>query len=123
VDILRHHWLEEAQHAKADVLLLDEFTQQLSPAEAEAAVDGYLGLGKAVDGLLYQQVELDVETFAEAAGRPLAGAERDEILACQAAACRRGMLWMGMTNRPFVDYLTGLTPAGAAKVASAAAAA
>jgi hypothetical protein len=122
VDVLRSHWVEESQHVKVDHLLLDEFTQQMSPAEAEAAVDGYLELGKAIDNLLYQQVELDVDTLAEAVGRTFSAAERDEIVANQAAACRRCMLWMGMTNKPFVDYLTKLSPPGAAKVAAAAAA-
>ncbi len=38
-DILKFHWIDESQHAKADSLLMDEFAGDLSAEEREGAVD------------------------------------------------------------------------------------
>jgi hypothetical protein len=120
VDLLRYHWIEEAQHTKVDLLLLREIVDDASREEIEMAIDVYLELGKAIDGLLYQQMELDVETFEKKAGRVLSPVDRDAVLVSQAVACRKSLLWMGMTNPPFIDYLRALSPTGEAKVATAA---
>ncbi len=34
-DLVRYHWMDEAQHAKIDSLLIDEITQEISEAERE----------------------------------------------------------------------------------------
>ena len=67
-DILRFHWIDEAQHAKADTLLIDEVAAGMSATERERAVDELLELGGAVDGLLGRQVELDIRWLPPPAG-------------------------------------------------------
>jgi len=118
--MLRAHWLEEAQHTKIDQLLLARLIAKAPPADLERAIDDYLELGKAIDGLLYMQMELDVASLERAIARPLAAADRDAILVTQATACRRALLWLGMTNPAFVEFLGTVSPGGAAKVAQAA---
>src|SRR5262249_11761456 len=62
-DILRFHWIDESRHTKLDTLLIDEIASSVSPEAREQAIDEVLALGGAVDDLLRQQVELDVESL------------------------------------------------------------
>jgi len=59
-DLVRYHWMDEAQHAKIDSLLIDEITQEIAEEDRESAVDELLELGGAVDGLLSTQADLDL---------------------------------------------------------------
>jgi hypothetical protein len=54
--------------------------------DREAAVDELLELGNAVDGLLAQQVELDIDALQRATGRTFSEAERAEICSHQQRA-------------------------------------
>jgi hypothetical protein len=119
-NMLKVHWLEEAQHTKVDLLVIQKLVDTATEAEIDTAVDDYLELGKAIDGLLYQQMELDVATLETAIGRKLSDQDRDHILVTQATACRRAFLWMGMTNPAFIEFLGELSESGAKKVADVA---
>lgn len=78
-DLLRFHWVEEAQHAKLDTLLIDEIAETATLEERESAVDELLELGGAIDGLLSQQIGLNIETLEKATGRRFTKAEKEEI--------------------------------------------
>src|SRR5438094_3057901 len=43
--LLRHHWMEEAQHAKLDTLMVQRLASTRSTDEIDAAIDGYFSLG------------------------------------------------------------------------------
>jgi hypothetical protein len=120
-DILRFHWIDEAQHAKADSLLIDEIAADLTEREREAAIDELLELGMAIDGLLAQQIAFDIATLAAATGREFTDAEREEIRAAQQRAYRWTFLVSGLEHPKFVQNVEDLTPAGAQKIADAAA--
>ena len=60
-DILRFHWIDESRHAHMDSLLIDEIAGELTADQRDRAIDQLLELGGAVDGLLGQQVELDID--------------------------------------------------------------
>ena len=68
-DILRFHWIDESRHARMDSLLIDEVAGELTADQREQAIDQLLQLGGAVDGLLAQQVELDIDAL-QSATRP-----------------------------------------------------
>jgi P-aminobenzoate N-oxygenase AurF len=119
-DILRFHWIDESRHARLDSLLIDEVASDLGPDEREAAVDGLLELGGAVDGLLAQQVELDIDALQRATGRTFTEAERDEIRTHQQRAYRWTFLVSGLEHPNFVRIVEQLTSSGAAKLAQAA---
>ena len=59
----RHHWMEEAQHAKLDTLMVEALAEGRSSEEIEAAVEGYIEIGGFLDAGLAQQVEFDMEAF------------------------------------------------------------
>ena len=69
--LLKHHWLEESQHAKLDTLVVDEIASGSTPAEIEAGIDDYMAIGKILDGGLTAQVQLDLESLQKAIGRTL----------------------------------------------------
>ena len=71
--------MEEAQHAKLDTLLIDEIAETATLEERETAVDELLELGEAIDGLLLQQIKLNIETLQNATGRRFTEAEKEEI--------------------------------------------
>jgi hypothetical protein len=119
-DILRFHWIDESRHARLDSLLIDEVASDLGTEEREAAVDGLLELGSAVDGLLAQQVELDIDALQLATGRTFSGPEREEIRTHQQRAYRWTFLVSGLEHPNFVRIVEQLTTGGAEKVAQAA---
>jgi hypothetical protein len=119
-DILRFHWIDESRHARLDSLLIDEVASDLGPEEREAAVDGLLELGGAVDGLLAQQVELDIDALQIATGRTFSEPEREEIHTHQQRAYRWTFLVSGLEHPNFVRIVEQVTTGGAERLAQAA---
>jgi len=121
-DLLRVHWLEEAQHAKLDTLLIDELAETATLEEREAAIDELLELGGAVDGLLSQQIELNIETLERATDRRFTAAEQEEITTKTQRAWRWTFLVSGLEHPNFIKLVNELTTEGPGKIRSAAAA-
>jgi hypothetical protein len=119
--LLKHHWLEEAQHARIDALELDKLVSIATPEQVDTAFKDYLDLIDAFDGLLAAQAKMDVSSIGAAIGRSLTAAEAEAVLAAQHRAYRNTFLVMGMTNRMFVNVLTKLSADGARRVADKAA--
>ncbi|HET6687299.1 MAG TPA: hypothetical protein VFH02_12325, partial [Jiangellaceae bacterium] len=119
-DILRFHWIDESRHARMDSLLIDEVAGELTAEQREHAIDELLELGGAVDGLLAQQVELDIDALQKATGRTFTENERDEIRAHQQRAYRWTFLVSGLQHPNFVRIVEQVTNAGTNKLANAA---
>jgi len=119
-DILRFHWIDESRHARLDSLLIDEVASTLTADQREQAIDQLLELGGAVDGLLAQQVELDIDALQTATGRSFTDDERDDIRAHQQRAYRWTFLVSGLQHPNFVGIVGELTAAGQGKIAAAA---
>ena len=121
-DLLRFHWLEEAQHAKLDTLLIGEVAEDLTLEEREAAIDEVLELGGAIDGLLAQQIEMNIEALQRAAGRTFADAEKEEIKSNTQRAWRWTFLVSGLQHPNIVRAVNELTTEGPEKIEKVAAA-
>ena len=119
--LLKHHWLEEAQHAKIDALELDKLASDATAEQITKAFDDYLDLIGAFEGLLAAQAKMDVESFAKATGRKPGDAESEAIMKAQHAAYRNTFLVMGMQNRMFTDVVKTLSVEDARRVAARAA--
>jgi hypothetical protein len=119
-NLLKHHWMEEAQHAKLDTLIVDSLSRYLDSTAIEAAVNEYLEVGGMVDAGLGQQVEFDIDNLARATGRKLSAAERDTFAVVQRQAMRWTYLGSGMTHPKFAGALHELLPAAADRVAKVA---
>jgi hypothetical protein len=103
-----------------DSLLIDEVAGELSADERDQAVDRLLELGGAVDELLAQQIELDIDALGQAAGRTFTDGERDEIRTHQRRAYRWTFLVSGLQHPHFVRIVERLTTTGTTKLATAA---
>ena len=118
--LLKHHWLEESQHAKLDTLIVDEIASTLEPAWIEAGIDDYMDIGKMLDGGLTAQIQLDLESLQKAIGRTLSAAERAEITAAQTRSYRWTFLASGMTHPNFDRSLRELSAQGHERVGNLA---
>lgn len=119
-DMLKFHWIDESQHAKADALMIEEIAPSLSVEERERAVDELLELVRAIDGLLSQQIELDLKSLERAIERNLSKDEREEIRYRQRCAYRWTFLVSGLGHPKFVQIVRELTSAGSKKISDAA---
>jgi hypothetical protein len=115
-NLLKHHWLEEAQHAKVDTLLVEQIAAASRPDELAQMLDGYLRIIGLIDGLLARQVAHDLDSFVTATGRALAHDERLEFVRTQLRALRWTFLGSGMTHPDFLATLGGLKPDACARV-------
>jgi hypothetical protein len=119
-NLLKHHWMEEAQHSKLDTLLVETLSSSLDGPALDGAVEEYLEIGGMIDGALAQQVEFDVENLARATGRKLSADEREQFVAVQRQGQRWTYLGSGMTHPNFVESLSRMRPAAAERVAKIA---
>ncbi|MBL4685506.1 MAG: diiron oxygenase [Nannocystaceae bacterium] len=115
--MLKHHWLEEAQHAKIDILELNKLIEGASAELIAKAFDEYLGIIDAFDGLLAQQAQMDLDTLAVACKRSFTGEEVKEILAALHRGLRQTFLHYGMSHPQFVEIMAQVSKDGARRIA------
>lgn len=108
--LLRHHWLEEAQHARIDALELDKLASAATPEAVKKGIDEYFGMLDAIDGLLTQQAEMDVGALGAVLGRTFEGKQAADIRAAQLSGYRRTFIQTGLLNHTFVKTLLKLDP-------------
>ena len=100
--LLRHHWIEEAQHTKLDTLMVQALTDNLTPAEIEKGISDYASIGGLFDGGLQQQVNFDLQALQRATGRILNKAEQERFRSIQLQALRWTYLGSAMTHPNFL---------------------
>jgi hypothetical protein len=108
--LLKHHWLEEAQHTKLDTLMVEEMAAESTPEGIGKAVDEYLEIGAFIDGGLQQQAQLDLESFERATGRRLTAEERERFNEIQLKALRWTFIGSGITHPNFLGTVEKLGP-------------
>ncbi len=115
-EMLKAHWLEEAQHAKLDTLIIETLAKHCTKSEITHAIDEYLGLIRHFDAVLVRQVELDIQTLENISRRQLPNHERKELMAVQTQASRWAFLGAGMTHENFLATVAMLDPKGIEKI-------
>ena len=120
--LLKHHWIEECQHAKIDALELDKMLAVSGPEQVTKAFSDYLELIDAFDGLLGQQAAMDCDSLSGALGRTFDPSESEQIVKAQHQGYRRTFLVSGMANPSWVKVMKQMDANGAAAVAQKAAA-
>jgi len=118
--LLKHHWLDEAQHAKLDTLMVKELAAGQSPEQIMRGVEGYLEIGAMLDKGLEQQVELDLDALERVSGRRLSEADREQCRNVQRGANRWTYLGSGMTHPKLLQTLEQLDPRARALIAAVA---
>jgi hypothetical protein len=114
--LLRHHWMEEAQHTKLDTLMVQALIDNLTNAEIEIGFDDYASIGALIDGGIQQQVEFDMQALQRAAGRNLSEAEQEQFRAVQRQALRWTYLGSAMTHPQFLKTVAEISPAARTRI-------
>jgi hypothetical protein len=78
-DVFLFHWKDECQHAMLDELELRRHDATLSLVERDRAVDDFIDLVVAVDGILQLQAKADTAYFTTACRRALNPGEAEAI--------------------------------------------
>jgi hypothetical protein len=108
-DVFLFHWKEEAQHAVIDELEWRRHDATISLEARDKAVDEFIALVGAVDGILRVQAANDARYFASACGRHLNPAELGSVEQGIMKAYRWQYIISGAQHPPFVKVLTELT--------------
>lgn len=119
-DVFLYHWKEESQHAIMDELEWQRHDATLTPEQRDRAVDEFIELVGAVDGILQEQANADAAYFAATCGRQLPSHETEGLEAGILAAYRWQYIISGVQHPHFVKVLNGLiTPSQGQRIASA----
>ncbi len=108
--LLRHHWMEEAQHARLDALMVEALAEGRSRQQVEAAFEEYLEIGAFIADGLIAQTKFDLESFERATKRTLTVSEREKFVEVQTQANRWTYLGSGMIHPNFQASLQSLSP-------------
>ena len=108
--LLKHHWLEEAQHTKLDTLVIEAMSAEMATEEIKKAVDEYIDIGGFLDAGMQQQAKLDIESFERATDRRLGAVERERLLKEQLQALRWTFIGSGMTHPNFLATIEEIKP-------------
>ena len=116
--LMKHHWMEEAQHAKLDTLIVDALAEGRSEAEIDQAIDEFFEIGGFLDDGLKMQAGFNLDALEKVIGRKLD--DRDEILAQQHQAARWTYIGSGMVHERFKATLQSMSARAAGRIAEAA---
>jgi hypothetical protein len=119
-DLLKYHWLDEAHHAKIYTMLIAERVEDMPMPQREAAIDEVLELGGAIDGLLQQQIDMNIDALEAVTSRVFTEAERDEIRGETLRAWRWTFLVSGLEHPKVIKLVQEITNEGPAKIRSVA---
>ncbi|MEO0855026.1 MAG: hypothetical protein AAFY15_16200, partial [Cyanobacteria bacterium J06648_11] len=106
--LLKHHWQEEAQHARLDALMVESIAQSRDAAAIALGISDYLAIVQYLDRGLIAQVELDIASLERAIDRELPAPDRAALRQIQAASYRHVFLVSGMTHPQFVESVRAL---------------
>lgn len=116
--LLKHHWIEESQHAKLDTLIVDALAEGRSEAEIDKAIDEFFEIGAFLDDGLKAQAAFNLDALELAVNQTVLN--RDEIIAQQHQAARWIYIGSGMVHERFKATLENISPKAAARIAEAA---
>ena len=108
-DVFLYHWKEESQHAILDELEWVRCDQKTTAEARDKAVDEFIELVVAVDGILQGQAADDSRYFVETCGRRLSPEERDNLETGLLRAYRWQYILSGAQHPHFIKVLTSLT--------------
>lgn len=114
--LLRHHWMEEAQHAKMDALMVQALAADRDEDGIQRAIDGYFEIGMFLDNGLRQQTELNLDALQRATRWNPTAADREAVLAQQHQALRWTYLGSGMRHPRFRQIIGEISPAALMRI-------
>jgi hypothetical protein len=116
--LMKHHWMEEAQHAKLDTLIVETLVEGRTAEQIDKAIDEFFEIGAFLDDGLKTQAGFNLDALERAIGRKVEN--RAEIEAQQHQAARWTYVGSGMVHERFKATLEAMSPRAAERIAEAA---
>src|SRR5437763_3675883 len=116
--LMKNHWMEEAQHAKLDTLIVDALAVGRSEDQIDKALDEFFEIGAFLDAGLKDQARFNLDALEKAIGRKLD--DRAALEAQQHQAARWTYIGSGMVHERFRDTLNAMSRRAAERMAGAA---
>ena len=107
-DVFLYHWREESQHAILDELEWVRHDAELTEEQRDRAVDEFIGLVAAVDGILQAQAKSDAGYFAATCRRAVDNVEASAVEAAFLKAYRWQYIHSGARHPHFGKVLSSL---------------
>src|SRR3569832_2470618 len=79
--LMKHHWMEEAQHAKLDTLIVDALAEGRTEDQIDKAINEFFEIGAFLDEGLCQQAHFNMDALEKTIGRKVEG--RADIISQQ----------------------------------------
>jgi hypothetical protein len=105
--LLKHHWIEEAQHAKLDTLIVDDLVSQTSAADLQRSLSHIFELFKFISIALRIQAAFNVDTFERAT--KLVPPNRPQLIAHLHRAAVWAFIGCGMGHPRFQATLQAIS--------------
>jgi hypothetical protein len=116
--LMKFHWMEEAQHAKLDTLIVDALAEGRTEEQLSEAIDEFFEIGEFLDNGLKAQASYNLDALEKVIGRKLE--KRAEIEQQQHQAARWTYVGSGMVHERFKATLLNISANAAARIADAA---
>jgi hypothetical protein len=116
VDVLKAHWIEEAQHAKADTLEIARLAEGKAADQLAAAFDQVAGIGALVDATVVGQVEAEIATLEEVGRRTFSDVERSALRDALYRSLSEIIAGVSLSHPSFRKVALELSREGAAKL-------
>ena len=116
--LMKHHWMEEAQHAKLDTLIVDALAEGRTEEQIDRVIDEFLEIGGFLDDGLKTQAGFNLDALEKVIGRKLEN--REEIEAQQHQAARWTYIGSGLVHERFISTLNSISPNAAKRLAEVA---
>ena len=115
--LLKHHWIEEAQHARLDTFIVAALADGRDAAGIVRAIDEYLEIAVFFDAGLRTQAELNVAALEKATGRTRPFDNSEALIEQQHQALRWTYIGSGVTHPKFVATLGAISPEARDRIA------
>ncbi|MCH8615047.1 diiron oxygenase [Sphingomonas sp. SM33] len=115
--LMKFHWMEEAQHAKLDTLIVDALAEGRT-ADMDRVIDEFFEIGAFLDDGLKMQTSFNLDALEKVIGRKLDS--REALQEQQHQAARWTYIGSGMVHERFKATLESISPKAAARIAEAA---
>jgi hypothetical protein len=116
VEVLKAHWVEEAQHAKSDALEVAQLAREMSPEELAAAFGHIADIGQLIDATLVGQVSEEIGTFTTVTGRALSHTEERRLRDTLYHSMSAIIAGVALSHPGFTKAARELCPEGAARL-------
>jgi len=107
--LMRNHWMEEAQHAKLDTLIVEALAEGRAPRQLNHVFQEFGGIVSFIDKCLGAQAKFNIETLERASGRPVD--DTPELVAQLHTAARWTYLGSGLAHPRFKATVEAISPA------------